>query len=155
MATYREGEVALHLDPIRGVSSADAAAPAAQGPILRNFISGRNFSVRLSSSNFGQSSTQTNITMLYIHTYVGIMDDNLGFLGVLKPYLVIISNLDLTELVLFQKFRPKRFHKIDSRPAMPPPHTMALMLVKQVTQLSCNGNLTFQKKKTQELNFLN
>jgi hypothetical protein len=43
------------------------------------------------------------------------MDHNTEFLSTLKPYKVIITKLNLTRLIFFRKFRPKRFLKIDSR----------------------------------------
>jgi hypothetical protein len=42
------------------------------------------------------------------------MVNNLG-LSVLKLYKLTIANLSLAKLCFFRKFRPKRFHKIDSR----------------------------------------
>jgi hypothetical protein len=43
------------------------------------------------------------------------MKNNLGFWGILKLWKVAITNLQLTKFWFVRKFRPKRFHKIDSR----------------------------------------
>jgi hypothetical protein len=63
-----------------------------QGSILQNAISAENFSDKISSSSYGQSSTQNNT-----HNFCSVINCNLGFYGILNPCRVIITDLNLTK----------------------------------------------------------
>jgi hypothetical protein len=51
-----------------------------------------------------------------VYGYLNIVNNNLGFQGILNSYQVMIVNFNLTKLGYIRKFRPKRFHQINPRP---------------------------------------
>jgi hypothetical protein len=81
------------------------------GSILQTFISPKIFSDKLSSSKFGQKSTQKNnrVCIMGNHSYLW-----LWYYGILKTNKDITTNLNVTKVGFIRKFRPRWFHKIDS-----------------------------------------
>jgi hypothetical protein len=47
-----------------------------------------------------------------------IINESFGFKVILKPYKVIITNLNFTKTEFIHKVGPNWFHKIDPRPSL-------------------------------------